>query len=114
MTLVEGMHLFESVLIVHSGRISAKHPEKFGTAFRLNRPDLIVTARHVVEGEPVCTVAARLATSELRPYETGEILFPADSCADLAILKKRSSASGAAFSRPADSCADPASICRAP
>ena len=76
------IHLAERVVLVHTeGQLLHK-----GTGFRLGRPDLIITARHVAEGCSLRFVSANMGGSLPVEEKVLRIEYPPQPEADLAAL----------------------------
>ena len=76
------IHLEERVVLVHTeGQVLHK-----GTGFRLGRPDLIITARHVAEECSLCFVTAKMRGSLVVKEKVLRIEYPPQPEADLGAL----------------------------
>ena len=78
----DAIHLDERVVRVHT----EGQPLHQGTGFRLGRPDLIITARHVAEGCSLCYVSASMGGSPAIKEKVLRIEYPPQPEADLAAL----------------------------
>ena len=66
---------------------TAKDYAQIGTGFRLRRPELVVTARHVVDGvNNLMVLSRRVEEKHTRYAVVKTVSFPPDEKADLAVL----------------------------
>ena len=94
------LHLSESVVPVCM-HTTERAFVQIGTGFRLRKPELVVTARHVVEGKQNLMVLSRRPGEEQTRYAMAKtVSFPANENADLAVLTVESTGDWQCFNLP--------------